>query len=148
MNVEDRPSLAVLQQAEQAMTPGDWQWFGNTKMSEVYLATVEHGRTFVMDFARWGMRNAQPRFQVSSRMVSLAELGKQEHSYGPKFEAPHRRHFTGIGHPDPNGIVILRNAAPVLLEVVAAALAFEPELAYVRGPSSDAFKASLLKVRR
>lgn len=90
-----------------AATPGPWQWFGNTKMYDVYLATVDRGRRFVMDFVRWGMSGAQPRFQVringdegSGIMRSVGELGKDESSLGPLFEASHRRQFTGIGHPD------------------------------------------------
>ncbi len=45
----------------------------------------------MLDFARWGMRGAQPRFQM---------LGRSEHPMGPKFEVPYRRDFSGIGHPD------------------------------------------------
>lgn len=48
-----------------AATPGPWEWFGNTKQYEVYLATKHSGRRFVMDFVRWGMGGAQPRFQVT-----------------------------------------------------------------------------------
>jgi hypothetical protein len=48
----------------EAATAGPWQWFGNTKMREVYLATIDRGRVFVMDFVRWGMSSAQPRFQL------------------------------------------------------------------------------------
>lgn len=44
-------------------TPGPWGWFGNAGSNSVYLATVHGGRRFVMDFTRWGMRGAQPRFQ-------------------------------------------------------------------------------------
>lgn len=89
-------------------TPGPWQWFGNTRMYEVYLATVNHGRVFVMDFARWGMRGAQPRFQVRRQgdglaggvMHTLGDLAHAASPLGPKFEVPYRRQFQGIGHPD------------------------------------------------
>lgn len=33
---------------------GPWQWFGNMSSRDVSLATVHSGRTFVMDFDRWG----------------------------------------------------------------------------------------------
>jgi hypothetical protein len=67
---------------------------------DVYLSTVTGGRVFVMDFARWGMAGAQPRFQIDHRMVALGELAKGDHPLGPKFEAPYRRQFVGVGHPD------------------------------------------------
>jgi hypothetical protein len=44
-------------------TPGPWKWFGNAGSNRVYLATTHSGRRYVMDFVRWGMRGAQPRFQ-------------------------------------------------------------------------------------
>jgi hypothetical protein len=43
---------------------------------DVYLSTVTGGRVFVMDFARWGMAGAQPRFQIDHRMVALGELAE------------------------------------------------------------------------
>ena len=46
-----------------AATSGPWQWFGNTEVHNVYLATVQHGRRFVMQFWRWGMQQAQPVFR-------------------------------------------------------------------------------------
>ena len=98
-------------------THGPWRWFGNTRMYEVYLATVDRGRIIVMDFARWGFGDAQPRFQVtvdggsgSGVMRSLADLaggdarakekGLDLPVLGPLFEVDYRRQFVGIGHPD------------------------------------------------
>lgn len=85
---------------------GPWQWFGNTKHSEVYLATVHGGRVFVMDFVRWGMCGAQPRFQVgiegregSGFMRTLAELTAGGGDLGVRYEVPYRKQFVGIGHP-------------------------------------------------
>jgi len=100
-----------------AARPGPWQWYGNTKTQEVYLATTHSGRTFVMDFARWGMRWGQPRFQIDHRMVTLGELGSQEHPLGPKFEVPYRRQFVGIGHPDATHIAA--NDPTTVLALVA-----------------------------
>lgn len=80
---------------------GPWQWYGNTKSYSVYLASPHSGRRFVMDFERWGMTGAQPRFQdVNHMMVRLSDLAKAESPLGPKFEVPYRRDFAGIGHPD------------------------------------------------
>jgi hypothetical protein len=91
----------ALEAIAKAARPGPWQWYGNTKMHEVYLATVHDGRHLVMDFARYGMSGAQPRFQMPPGfMRSVGDLGRDEDLFGPKFDVPYRRHFTGIGHPD------------------------------------------------
>lgn len=102
--------LDSLERVARAARPGPWQWYGDTKAHSVYLATVHGGRVFVMDFVRWGMTGAQPRFQLplsstkehpwAGVMRSVGELGKEEHHLGPRFEASYRRQFTGIGHPD------------------------------------------------
>lgn len=92
--------LDELERKARAARPGPWAWFGNSKTYDVYLATVRDGRVFVMDFVRWGMTNAQPRFQIDRRMVALGELAKSESELGPKFEVPYRRDFVGIRHPD------------------------------------------------
>lgn len=57
-------------------TPGPWAWFGNASSNHLYLATVHGGRRYVMDFTRWGMRGAQPRFQPRERggMVDAKDL--------------------------------------------------------------------------
>lgn len=56
-------------------TPGPWAWFGNARSNSLYLATVHGGRRYVMDFTRWGMRGAQPRFQPGNRgMVDAKHL--------------------------------------------------------------------------
>lgn len=109
-------NLDELERKARVARPGPWQWYGNTKVNEVYLATVNGGRVFVMDFVRWGMTGAQPRFQVDSAMVTLSELGKQEHPLGPKFEVPYRRQFVGIGHPDAQHIAA--NSPDVTLALI------------------------------
>lgn len=53
-----------------AHTPGPWGWFGNAGSNSVYLATQHGGRRFVMDFTRWGMRGAQPRFQPGRGVIA------------------------------------------------------------------------------
>lgn len=42
-------------------TPGPWGWF-NYGDGRIYLATPDRGRLIVMDFVRFGMQHAQPRF--------------------------------------------------------------------------------------
>ncbi|WP_395451154.1 HNH endonuclease signature motif containing protein [Aminobacter sp. UC22_36] len=64
-------------------TAGPWAWFGNANSNHVYLATVHGGRRYVMDFTRWGMRGAQPRFQperggmVDAKDLLQFEVGDQ-----------------------------------------------------------------------
>jgi hypothetical protein len=61
--------------AERGWTAGPWAWFGNAKNNEIYLATVDRGRRYVMGFSRWGMRGAQPSFQPSDRgLVEASNL--------------------------------------------------------------------------
>ena len=96
-------------------------------MHEVYLSTVNHGRRFVMDFVRWGMSGAQPRFQValdggdgSGVMRGIGIMGENESPLGPTFEASHRKQFTGIGHPDATFIAASRQLVPDLLDLVTS----------------------------
>lgn len=112
--------LDELERKARAATPGMWQWFGNTKIREIYLATVDRGRVFIMDFVRWGMAGAQPRFGLADFdggcMRSVGELGAAEHPSGPVFEVAYRRHFSGIGHPDAQHIAA--NSPPVTLGLI------------------------------
>ena len=114
MNIDTKK----LRELAETATPGPWQWYGNTKQYEVYLATTHSGRRFVMDFVRWGMGGAQPRFQVTidgeatggGVMRSLVDLAGGDARakekalglpvLGPLFEVDYRRQFVGIGHPD------------------------------------------------
>jgi hypothetical protein len=70
----------IRRRAEQA-TPGPWAWFGNGSSQQIYLATQRLGRHIVMDFARWGMRGAQPTF-FGGRTVSLDASGLKRISGG------------------------------------------------------------------
>jgi hypothetical protein len=113
--------LAGARARHAAATRGPWRWFGNTKCKNVYLATTHSGRTYVMDFARWGMQSAQPTFRVCygpgprgetdlqwepSRMVPLAELESCGAAHSPRWEvAPpgeprYRDDFAGINNPN------------------------------------------------
>lgn len=57
-------NLDTLRNIAEAATPGPWHWSGNAKMNNLYLATWIKGvgRCSVMDFERWGMQQAIPRF--------------------------------------------------------------------------------------
>ena len=75
-----------------AATPGPWAWYGDLTAHRIYLATVNGGRRFVMDFRRWGMSGAMPRFQVGGIMRTIKELATRE--------APYRDDIAEIDHPD------------------------------------------------
>lgn len=133
--------LDILERKARTATPGKWQWYGNTAMHEVYLSTVDRGRVFIMDFARWGMTGAQPRFQIDHRMVTCGEFGKQEHPMGPLFEVPYRRAFVGIGHPDAQHIAA--NSPPVTLALISRIRDLEAALGNVIDwPTSDPSRES------
>ena len=95
-------------------TPGPWRWFGNTKSHDIHLATVNGGRVFVLNFVRWGMAGAQPRFQGRGErrgfMVPATDL--------VTYEVDYRRDISGINHPDAHLIA----AAPELLRALKGAL--------------------------
>lgn len=69
-------SSSPVEGEQTAHTPGPWQWFGNASSNSVYLATTHSGRRYIMDFVRWGMRGAQPRFQPKARggMIDAKDL--------------------------------------------------------------------------
>ena len=109
-----------------AATPGPWQWFGNTAVKSIYLATVHHGRRFVMQFERWGMRDACPSFQVpispNNGMMVRADTMV-------KYERPYRKDVDGIDHPDAR---LIEQAPTLIRELLTAADDDAAELARLR----------------
>lgn len=68
---------------------GAWRWFGDVKHGNYSLATVHHGRRFVLRFARKGMREAQPVFPTPSQTYP-GQVAMRKASEIPVFEvAPH-----------------------------------------------------------
>lgn len=115
--------LSELEALDKAATQGTWAWFGNTRMQHIYLATIERGRKIVMDFARWGMQRAQPRFQKPP-----------EHGFMDgveafvRYEADHREDIGYLDHPDARLLVEARNALPTLLRMAREREALVPVL--------------------
>lgn len=104
-------------------TPGPWKWFGNAGSNHVCLATTHSGRRYVMDFVRWGMRGAQPRFQperrgmIDAKDLLLFEVGDQSIvgiEAARKDESVYRYDVRGINSAD----ACLIAASPDLLEAL------------------------------
>lgn len=98
-----REELDRLRGIVAAATKGPWSWYGDTRLHQCYLATVDRGRQFVMLFRRWGMGGAAPEFQVGGIMEPVAKL--------VEYEVPYRKDFHQINHPD----AILIAEAPTAL---------------------------------
>jgi hypothetical protein len=101
-------------------TPGPWRWEFNAQHKSVHIVG---GRPqfdlTVMDFARWGMRGAVPRF----RDTSLDGLNLMDRLCDkPEWIAPapgrehHSKWFQFVTHPDAKLIA----AAPELLAACVA----------------------------
>ena len=97
---------------EQQHTPGPWRWEINEKSREVHLSGGRPAFDLsVLDFVRWGMGGASPRFNVAGRdglnlmhradEFAVPVAGREHHSYW----------FQGLSHPDADLIA----AAPDLL---------------------------------
>lgn len=113
--------LKAIEDRAAAATPGPWEWYGNTKYTgNFYLSTKNRGRIFVMDFVRWGMRGAQPRFQKDHLLVNGSELVNYEVKPGAKRGDPqlYREDFIGILHPDAIFIAAARSDVAALTEEV------------------------------
>lgn len=130
---------------EAKATKGPWNWRLSLQSKQVYLeGSPGRGRETVMDFVRWGMSGAQPRFRnAECLMVPVSELsaivpGREHH------ESWHR----DVDHPDAALIVAHRNASPAILRILAAAEALSEFTADIQTLSTrmselgDAVRAS------
>lgn len=106
-------------------TPGPWSWFGNAASNSLYLATVRNGRRYVMDFTRWGMRGAQPRFQpaqmgmIDAKNLLRFEVGDRDVigvEAAKSNSSVYRYDVVGIDAPDAHLIA----ASPCLYTALAA----------------------------
>lgn len=128
--------LDAIRAREAAATPGPWGWYGNSDVHDVYLASRDFGRQFVMQFARWGMSGAQPvfcvgrtwtsdpknmgdfDFTVSGGMTKARDLPIYEVAPEATSRADrgvYRADLAGIRHPDAEFIAHAREDIRVLL---------------------------------
>lgn len=112
---------------DNTFTPGPWKWFGNAQSNSVYLATTHSGRLYVMDFVRWGMWGAQPRFQpergvmVDAKDLIQFEVGERSvvgMDAAKKDGSVYRYDVRGIDCPDARLIA----AAPDMYDALWAAV--------------------------
>lgn len=92
-------------------TPGPWRWEVNLKSRVISLRGGNRPLYdwTVMDFVRWGMGNAQPRFMVNGLLCKAEDFKRID----PQREH-HKAWFQLLSHPDADVIA----AAPDLFEAV------------------------------
>ena len=70
-----------------AAKPGPWSWAVRTKSKSIYLLARMN---IVMDFVRYGINSAQPRFNAAGIMKKSSDLVETDHNY----------YSNKINHPD------------------------------------------------
>ena len=122
-------TLDDIRAREAAATSGPWHWFGNTKTFQIGLGYWRNGwgRCTVMDFTRWGMRSAQPRFSDDDTyMVNAAEMAVWEvNRAATRSDDPslYRHDIVDIRHPDADFIAHAREDITRLIRALDAVLA-------------------------
>lgn len=94
MNLDHLESLCL------AATPGPWRWEINLHSKDVKLCgspprypAYDHT---VMDFVRWGMRSAAPRFRTNDCLMRRCD----ETTYAVAGREHHKYWFQGVNAPD------------------------------------------------
>lgn len=114
--------IAALEEMEKKATKGPWSWNLSLKSKRIMLESATRGYETVMDFTRWGMNGARPRFRRSLDSDGKCAIMIE----GEEFAAivPGREHHAGwfqtLDHPDANLIAALRNAFPRLIATIRA----------------------------
>ena len=108
-------------------TPGPWMWEIRTNIRDCKLMTAHSGQYYVMQFARWGMQDACPEFQVYDRYSGpVVERGSHGMLRADKMAKsyPGKEHHHGyddyIDHPDAEYIAKSRGLFTKLIEAVEA----------------------------
>jgi hypothetical protein len=109
--------LADIEAKLNAATPGPWKWDGNLNTKEVYLVAMAKGRPYVMDFVRWGMAGASPRFQVRGE-DGFGVMTRIDEGLAVK-EREYRGDIERIEHPDATLIAGAPEMISALLRMVS-----------------------------
>lgn len=105
--------LQAIRERAGAATPGPWVWDVNSHCKEMSLHSVRWPMNIVMNFVRWGMSGAAPRFNRDGIMQRADTMLK---SY------PGKEHHEGfddyVDHPDAAFIAAAREDVPALCDEV------------------------------
>lgn len=113
--------LKEIRDREQAATKGPWVWCGNTEVRWFALETANR-MLKVMDFTRYGMQGAQPRFAVDGRMIHASDLAAYEvhrAAWVDKSKPPYRFDVDDLKAPDAEFIAHSRDDVAFLLDLLA-----------------------------
>lgn len=103
--------LEEIRARAEAAFPGPWRWRGNTESRHLRLQSPHRGGMTVMDFVRWGMQGARPRFGIEGLMYPADKM--------VGYEVPHRSDVVTVDHPDAEFIAHAREDVPALLAELA-----------------------------
>lgn len=154
-DVAGMTALEEIKKALEGVTPGPWKWFGNASSNHVYLATTHSGRRYVMDFVRWGMRGAQPRFQpakggmIDAKDLLQFEVGDRDivgMEAAKKDGSVYRYDVRGIDCPDARYIAAVNPA--VITELIYTLESLQRENEELRKDKDhiEAEKAGIAKI--
>lgn len=99
----DTDRLDEIKARAAAATPGPWRWRGNTDNRQIWLQTPRLCGMTIMDFERWGMQRAVPRFAVDGLMHKADGMVVYEvapDATSRKDPKVYRADITSIKHPD------------------------------------------------
>lgn len=94
-----RVDVGELRRLAEAATRGQWRWRLNRTCREVVLESTCRGYEVVIDFARWGMNGAKPRFRKQTDAGILMTPAEEFAADVPGREHHSHWHQT-LNHPD------------------------------------------------
>lgn len=119
----DRPDIEAIRRRADAASPAPWAWRGNVDGKHFRLAAkVRRGEATVMDFVRYGMQGAAPRFNVSNlmdRADTLAVFAVCPEAKDRSDPRVYRGDILGFRHPDAEFIAHARQDIEDLLAYIA-----------------------------
>lgn len=119
-------SLKEIRDRAAAASPGPWTWRGNVDTRQIYLSYTKPGLgwTSIMDFVRWGMQSARPRFITNTFWMKdadeLAVFEVCRDATRRSDRRVYRGDIVGFRHPDAEFIAHARQDVDVLLAAVDA----------------------------
>ncbi|MDR2274322.1 MAG: hypothetical protein LBF27_25670 [Sphingobacterium sp.] len=111
--------MKTKQEVIQQHTPAPWRWEFNEKSKTIQICGgVPKYDLIVMDFVRYGMGGAQPRFNVSHENGMQLMENASTMSAVVEGREHHQNWFKSISHPD----ALLMVKAPEMLEMLKKVL--------------------------